>query len=115
MEADQLCKTARYERSDARQDAHARHYKRDLYTKADEVTLKVSKLHQHNFETAIIERYYCRESSVEEVLIEMYLVSTSVRRAENITKALGGTQVSPGTVSNLNQVIYLRIDKWRGL
>ena len=35
-----------------------------------------------SFETAIIERYRRRESSVEEALIEMYLVGVSVRRVE---------------------------------
>lgn len=38
------------------------------------------------FETAIIERYRRRESSVEEALIEMYLVAVSVRRVEDITE-----------------------------
>jgi len=37
------------------------------------VTLKMPKLRQQAFETAIIERYRRRESSVEEALIEMYL------------------------------------------
>src|SRR5271169_2302251 len=34
-------------------------------------------------ETAIIERYRRRESSVEEALIEMYLAGVSVRRVED--------------------------------
>ena len=112
-EADQLCNAARYERTEARRDTRAGHYQRKLHTKAGEVTLKVPKLRQHKFETAIIERYKRRESSVEEALIEMYLAGVSVRRVEDITKALWGTRVSPGTVSNLNQKIYQRIDKWR--
>jgi putative transposase len=112
-EADQLCNAARYERTEARRDTRAGHYQRSLHTKAGEVTLKVPKLRQHKFETAIIERYKRRESSVEEALIEMYLAGVSVRRVEDITKALWGTRVSPGTVSNLNQKIYQRIDKWR--
>ena len=112
-EADQLCNAARYERTEARRDTRAGHYQRNLHTKAGEVTLKVPKLRQHKFETAIIERYKRRESSVEEALIEMYLAGVSVRRVEDITKALWGTRVSPGTVSNLNQKIYKRIDKWR--
>ena len=112
-EADQLCNAARYERTEARRDTRAGHYQRNLHTKAGEVTLKVPKLRQHKFETAIIERYKRRESSVEEALIEMYLAGVSVRRVEDITKALWGTRVSPGTVSNLNQKIYQRIDKWR--
>ena len=112
-EADQLCNAARYERTEARKDTRAGHYERNLHTKAGEVTLKVPKLREHKFETAIIERYRRRESSVEEALIEMYLAGVSVRRVEDITQALWGTRVSPGTVSNLNQKIYKRIDKWR--
>src|SRR5262245_50206521 len=81
----------------------AGHYERKLHTKAGEVTLKVPKLRVQTFETAIIERYRRRESSVEEALIEMYLAGVSVRRVEDITEALWGTQVSPGTAANLNK------------
>lgn len=112
-EADQLCNAARYERTEARKDTRAGHYKRRLHTRAGEVSLKVPKLRGHKFETAIIERYGRRESSVEEALIEMYLAGVSVRRVEDITQALWGTRVSPGTVSNLNQKIYKRIEQWR--
>ena len=54
------------------------------------------------FETAIIEHYRCRESSVEEALIKMYLAGVSVRRVEDIIEALWRTKVSPGTISELN-------------
>ena len=111
-EAEQLCNAARYERTEARKDTRAGHYKRSLQTKAGEVTLRVPKLRESRFETAIIERYQRRESSVEEALIEMYLAGVSVRRVEDITQALWGTRVSPGTVSKLNQKIYKRIEKW---
>lgn len=87
-EADQLCNAARYERSEARTDTRAGYYERGLHTKAGEVKLKVPKLRQQKFETAIIERYKRRESSVEEALIEMYLAGVSVRRVEDITQAL---------------------------
>lgn len=112
-EADQLCNAARYERSEARKDTRAGYYERGLHTKAGEVNLRVPKLRQQKFETAIIERYKRRESSVEEALIEMYLAGVSVRRVEDITQALWGTKVSPGTVSNLNKKIYKRIEEWR--
>jgi putative transposase len=78
-----------------------------------EVTLKVPKLRQQTFETAIIERYRRRESSVEEALIEMYLAGVSVRRVEDITEVLWRTRVSPSTVSNLNKKIYASIEAWR--
>jgi len=112
-EADQLCNAARYERTELRKDTRAGYYERGLQTRAGEVKLKVPKLRQQKFETAIIERYKRRESSVEEALIEMYLAGVSVRRVEDITQALWGTRVSPGTVSNLNKKIYKRIEEWR--
>ena len=71
------------------------------------------KLRRQTFETAIIERYQRREISVEEALVEMYLAGVSVRRVEDITEALWGTRVSPGTVSNLNKKIYEQIEAWR--
>jgi transposase-like protein len=112
-EADRLCNAQRYERTEARRDTRAGHYERGLQTKAGEVTLKVPKLRRQTFETAIIERYRRRETSVEEALIEMYLAGVSVRRVEDITEALWGTRVSPSTVSELNKKIYETIDAWR--
>jgi len=112
-EADELCRAGRYERTPRRRDTRAGHYKRKLHTKAGEVELRVPKLRKLPFETAIIERYRRRESSVEEALIEMYLAGVSVRRVEDITEALWGTRVSPGTVSELNKKIYAQIDRWR--
>jgi putative transposase len=112
-EADRLCNAGRYERTEARRDLRSGSYERKLQTKAGPVTLKMPKLRQQGFETAIIERYRRRESSVEEALIEMYLAGVSVRRVEDITEALWGTRVSPGTVSNLNKKIYGQIEVWR--
>lgn len=109
-EADRLCNAQRYERSEDRRDTRAGHYERKLHTKAGEVNLKVPKLRRQTFETAIIERYKRRETSVEEALIEMYLAGVSVRRVEDITEALWGTRVSPSTVSDLNKKIYANID-----
>ena len=112
-EADTLCGARRYERTAGRRDTRAGHYTRRLETKAGEVELKVPKLRTLPFETAIIERYRRRESSVEEALVEMYLAGVSVRRVEDITEALWGTRVSPSTVSELNQKIYGTIESWR--
>ena len=112
-EADQLCKARKYERSAKRENSRAGHYKRKLHTISGEVELKVPKLREAKFETAIIERYRRRESSVEEALMEMYLAGVSVRRVEDITQALWGTRVSAGTVSDLNQKVYQRIEAWR--
>lgn len=112
-EADQLCNAKRYERTSGRRDTRAGSYNRSLETKAGKVSLTVPKLRSLPFETAIIERYRRRESSVEEALVQMYLAGVSVRRVEDITEALWGSRVSPSTVSEMNKKIYKRIDEWR--
>jgi putative transposase len=55
-EADRPCRAERYERTEARKDTRASSYERHLQTKAGEVALKVPKLRNLPFETAIIER-----------------------------------------------------------
>ena len=102
-EAESLTQAARYERSEARQGYRSGHYDRNLTTTSGDVTLHMPRLKGVSFETAIIERYRRRESSVEEALIEMYLAGVSVRRVEDITEALWGSKVSPATISELNK------------
>ena len=63
------------------------------------------KLRHLPFETAIVERYKRRESSIEEALIEMYLAGVSVRRVEDITEALWGSKVA-GAVNARNSLSY---------
>lgn len=112
-EADELVNADKYERSGDRKGYRSGHYERNFTTTSGDVTLKVPKLKGIQFETAIIERYKRRECSVEEALIEMYLAGVSVRRVEDITEALWGSKVSPGTISNLNKKAYEHIEEWR--
>lgn len=113
QEAKDLTQAAKYERTESRQGYRSGHYDRNLTTTSGDVTLKVPKLKGIPFETAIIERYRRRESSVEEALIEMYLAGVSVRRVEDITEALWGSKVSPSTISELNKKAYVHIEEWR--
>ena len=112
-EADELVNVGKYERSDDRKGYRSGHYDRNFTTTSGDVKLHVPKLKGIQFETAIIERYRRRECSVEEALIEMYLAGVSVRRVEDITEALWGSKVSPGTISNLNKKAYENIETWR--
>ena len=100
---------ARYERSSDRQDYRCGSYTRKLQAKAG----KVPKLREQRFQTAVVERYRRRESSVEEALVEMYLAGVSTRRVADITEALWDTRVSSATVSKLNCSVYEHIEKWR--
>ena len=112
-EAESLTQAARYERSEARQGYRSGHYDRNLTTTSGDITLHMPRLKGVSFETAIIERYRRRESSVEEALIKMYLAGVSVRRVEDITEALWGSKVSPATISELNKKAYVHIEDWR--
>src|ERR1700692_1565370 len=64
-EADRLCGAGRYERTQGRQDTRAGSYEPPVPPAGGEVHPKVPKLRRQTFETAIIERYRRRESSVE--------------------------------------------------
>ena len=101
-EAEELTGAGKYERSESRKGYRSGHYTRNLTTTSGNVKLSVPKLKGVPFETAIIERYRRRESSVEEALIEMYLAGVSVRRVEDISEALWGSRVSASTISDLN-------------
>ena len=107
-EAESLTQAVRYERSEARQGYRNGHYDRSLTTTSGTVTLHMPRLKGVFFETAIIERYRRRESSVEEALIKMYLAGVSVRRVEDITEALWGSKVSSVNISELNKKAYVR-------
>lgn len=112
-EADNLIKADRYERNNSRQGYRSGHYSRKLTTTSGEVTLQMPKLKLIPFETAIIERYRRRESSVEEALIEMYLAGVSTRRIQDITEILWDSKVSPSSISHLNKTVFKDIEDWR--
>jgi putative transposase len=112
-EADRLCNAQRYEHTEGRMDTRAGPYARRPQTRAGLANLKVPRLRKATLEMVIIERYRRRESSVEEALIQMYLAGVSVRRIEDITQALWGTRISPGTVNELSKKVYGRIELWR--
>ena len=112
-EADQLVGAGPYERTDERAAYRASHYERGFTTTSGQVTLKMPKLKGMRFATAVIERYKRRETSVEEAIIEMYLVGVSTRRIEDVSEILWGAGVSAGTVSNLNGRAFKAVDEWR--
>ena len=91
------------ERSKARRDTRAGSY---------EPTLS-PKLRRQTFETAIIERYRRRESSVEGSADRDVPSRHFSTACGGHTGALWGTRVSPSTVSNLNKKIYAKIEAWR--
>ena len=112
-EADEMVGAERYERTAGREAYRSGHYRRKLVTTSGEVVLDVPKLRGATFQTAVIERYRRRETSVEEAIIEMYLAGVSTRRIEDVSEILWGAGVSAGTVSNLNDKAFKSVDEWR--
>ena len=112
-EADEMVGAERYERTAGREAYRSGHYRRKLVTTSGEVVLDVPKLRGATFQTAVIERYRRRETSVEETIIEMYLAGVSTRRIEDVSEILWGAGVSAGTVSNLNEKAFESVEAWR--
>ena len=113
QEADEMVGAERYERTADREAYRSGHYKRKLTTTSGQIELEVPKLRGATFQTAVIERYRRRETSVEEAIIEMYLAGVSTRRIEDVSEILWGAGVSAGTVSNLNEKAYRSVEEWR--
>lgn len=63
--ADELVNAQKHVRSGEHRGYRSGHYKRNFQTTTGEVELKVPKFKNVPFETAIIERYRRRKSSVE--------------------------------------------------
>ena len=113
-EADEIANAARYERKTDRRAFRAGHYERTLTAKAGKLSLKVPKLKGALFESAVIERYRRRESSVEEALMEMYLAGVSTRRVDDISQLLWGERMPSQTLSdNLKKIHKEIIDNVR--
>ena len=108
-EADEIANAARYERKTDRRAFRAGHYERTLTAKAGKLSLKVPKLKGALFESAVIERYRRRESSVEEALMEMYLAGVSTRRVDDISQLLWGERMPSQTLSDKLKKIHKEI------
>ena len=108
-EADEITNAARYERKTDRKAFRAGHYERTLTAKAGKLSLKVPKLKGALFESAVIERYRRRESSVEEALREMYLAGVSTRRVDDISQLPWGERMPSQTLSDKLKKIHKEI------
>lgn len=106
-EADEMVGAERYERTAGREAYRSGHCKRKLVTTSGEVVLDAPKLRGATFQTAVIERYRRRETSVEEAIIEMYLACVSTRRIEDVSELLWGAGVSAGTFPDGKSALVL--------
>ena len=113
LQADEIANAARYERETGRKAYRAGHYERSLTARAGRLEVKVPKLKGAIFESAVIERYRRRESSVEEALMEMYLAGVSTRQVDDTGQLLWGDRMPSQTLSDKLKHVYAEIDGWR--
>ena len=85
-EASELVGAERYERTAGREAYRSDHYARKLVTGAGEVEPSEPKLRGATFQTAVIERYRRRETSVEEAIVGMYLAGVTTRRIADVSE-----------------------------
>ena len=63
------------------------------------------------FESAVVERYRRRESSVEEVLMDMYLAGVSTRQVHDTGRVLWGDRMPSQTLGDKLRRVYVEIDE----
>lgn len=112
-EAEELLCARPYERSEERRDYRNGSRKRKLKTRVGEIELSVPRLRALAFQTMIFERYRRMEISLEEALIEMYLLGLSTRKITDITEALSDFPLSSSSQSRLNKKVYEKLEEWR--
>lgn len=114
-EADEIANAARYERKTERKAFRAGHYEQGLIAKVGKLELKVSKLKGAVFESAVIERYRCREQSVEEFPIYIHLAGASARQVDDISQLLWGDRMPSQMLSDKLKRVYGQIDQWHDM
>lgn len=112
-EADDLVGAERHERTADREAYRAGHCGRRLAATSGEVTIRMPKLKGMRSTTAVVERCWRRETSVEEAMIEMCLAGVSTGRIEDVSEILWGSSVSAATVSNLSEKAFASVEEWR--
>lgn len=78
-----------------------------------EVIIRMPKFKGMRFITVVIESCWCRETSVEEAIVETCLAGVSTRRIEDVLEILRGSSVSASAVSNLNEKAFGTVESWR--
>jgi transposase-like protein len=73
----------------------------------------VPKIKGALFESAVVERYRRRESSVQEALMGMYPAGVSTRQIDDTGQLLWGDRMPSQTLSDKLRRIYGEIGQWR--
>ncbi|MEI8083196.1 MAG: IS256 family transposase [Actinomycetes bacterium] len=92
----------RHERTEARTTQRNGHRDRVLTTAAGDVELKIPKLREGSFFPCLLERRRRIDQALFAVVMEAYVTGTSVRKVDNLVKALGAdTGISKSEVSRI--------------
>lgn len=91
-----------HERTDSRTTQRNGHRSRGLTTAAGDVELKIPKVREGSFFPSLLERRRRIDQALFAVIMEAYVTGTSVRKVDNLVKALGAdTGISKSEVSRI--------------
>jgi len=101
-EATALIGAERHERTDARTVQRNGHRPRTLTTTAGDLELAIPKLRSGSFFPCLLERRRRIDQALFAVVMEAYVTGTSVRKVDDLVKALGAdTGISKSEVSRI--------------
>jgi len=111
-QATEQIKAEPYERTEERQDYRNGYYQRNLVTRVGTLTLRVPRLRNGKLTTEIFSRYQRSEQALLLALMEMVVNGVSIRKIEEITYELCGTEFSKSTISELCKNLDPIVTAW---
>jgi len=95
-----------YQRTDNRIDYRNGHYTRTIDTAFGSIeNLKIPRSRSSLFRPSMFERYQRRQESVNQSIVNCFLLGVSTRNVKDVLKPLTGINVSASTVSNATKSI----------
>lgn len=112
-EVSQFIGAGRYERTPTRLDRRAGHRTRTIGTTAGVIDDLPVPRTRGGFHTQLFERYRRRMPEVDELMREMFVGGVSQQQVGSVVEQLGGSGVSPSTVSRVFHTLESEFAAWQ--
>jgi putative transposase len=113
LEVSQQIGAERYERSDKRTTQRNGYRERTWETRVGEIDLRIPKLRQGSYFPSLLEPRRRAEQALLAVIQQAYIEGVSVRRVDDLLKALGLTGIEKSAVSRICQHLDGVVEQFR--
>jgi putative transposase len=113
VEVSQQIGAERYEWSDRRTTQHNGYRERTWETRVGEIDLHIPKLRQGSYYPSLLEPRRRAEQALLAVIQQAYIEGVSVRRVDDLLKALGLTGIDKSAVSRICQQLDTVVEQFR--